>query len=393
MDKLLHTPEGVRDIYNGECERKVRTEQNIKKVMKKYGFAEIQTPTFEYFDVFSEERGTVASKDMYKFFDRAGNTLVLRPDITPSIVRCVAKYYKNEDMPIRLFYSGNTFINNNEYQGKLKENSQLGAEIFNDSSVEADAEMLALVVDCLRRTGLEKFQVEVGQADFFRAIVSEAGLNEEETERLRQSIIDKNMFGVDEIISERTISQKLKELFMRLPELFGNVSVLAEIKQMTDNKEAIKTIERLEKLYSLLEVYGFEKYITFDLGTLSQYNYYTGIIFHAYTYGTGNAIVTGGRYDSLAGQFGKNAPAVGMGILLDQLMAALMRQKIDAQSDEKKVLILYTDAQYKKAVEKAAAFRSGNVGCLLQRYDDRIKNEEYEDYALRMGINDILKLL
>src|SRR5690554_5512158 len=124
--KLLHTPEGVRDIYNSECERKMQLQNNLYKVIKSHGFKDIQTPTFEYESIFSKERGSVSSKYMYKFVDREGETLVLRPDITPSIARCVAKYYKEELMPIRLCYKGNTFINNTSYQGKLKETSQIG---------------------------------------------------------------------------------------------------------------------------------------------------------------------------------------------------------------------------------------------------------------------------
>ena len=87
MEKLLHTPEGVRDIYNVECGKKLALENRLKKTLHLFGYHDIQTPTFEYFDVFRKEIGTIPSKDLYKFFDKEGNTLVLRPDITPSIAR------------------------------------------------------------------------------------------------------------------------------------------------------------------------------------------------------------------------------------------------------------------------------------------------------------------
>ena len=100
----------------------------IRDSLKGYGYHPIQTPTFEFFDIFGKEIGTTPSKELYKFFDREGNTLVLRPDMTPSIARAAAKYFMDEDMPIRLCYMGNTFINNSSYQGRLKESTQLGAE-------------------------------------------------------------------------------------------------------------------------------------------------------------------------------------------------------------------------------------------------------------------------
>ncbi len=109
--QLLHTPEGVRDIYNEECGKKQVLEQNLCRVLHQYGYRPIQTPSFEFFDIFGREIGTTPSKDLYKFFDREGNTLVLRPDITPSVARCVAKYFGEEELPIRLSYLGNTFIN------------------------------------------------------------------------------------------------------------------------------------------------------------------------------------------------------------------------------------------------------------------------------------------
>lgn len=125
-NQLLHTPEGVRDIYNLECERKLVIQDKLHSLIRTYGYRDIQTPTFEFFDIFNKERGSVISKEMFKFIDREGNTLVLRPDITPSIARCAAKYYMDEKMPLRFCYMGNTFINNSSYQGRLKETTQLG---------------------------------------------------------------------------------------------------------------------------------------------------------------------------------------------------------------------------------------------------------------------------
>lgn len=390
IEKLLHTPEGVRDIYNAECERKLQLQNNLHHVMKLHGFKDIQTPTFEFFDIFSKERGTVAAKDMYKFFDREGNTLVLRPDITPSIARCAAKYYKEEEFPIRLCYMGSTFINNNSYQGKLKESTQLGAELINDSSTDADAEMLALTIECLLKAGLEEFQVEVGEADFFRGLIDEAGFDEEEETQLRILIENKNMFGVEELIVSKEISQELKTVFLTLPELFGNLDKLTYAKTLTKNERAISAIERLEQLYKILTVYGLEKYISFDLGMLSKYNYYTGIIFRAYTYGTGDTIVNGGRYDNLVGQFGKSAPAIGLAILVDQLLLALSRQKIEITAQPENTLILYKNTLLENAIILANHFRNTGMNIELLCETAGYTMENYIAYSKRNGIGGIL---
>ncbi|MGN0361380.1 MAG: ATP phosphoribosyltransferase regulatory subunit, partial [Bilifractor sp.] len=85
MKKRMHTPEGVRDIFGRECDRKRFLERQIEKLYRSYGYQSIETPGFEFFEVFSKEVGTTPSRDLYKFFDRDGNTLVLRPDFTPSV--------------------------------------------------------------------------------------------------------------------------------------------------------------------------------------------------------------------------------------------------------------------------------------------------------------------
>jgi ATP phosphoribosyltransferase regulatory subunit len=387
---LLHTPEGVRDIYNGECEKKLKVQSNIHNVLRRYGFKDIQTPTFEFFDIFNQERGTIASKEMYKFFDREGNTLVLRPDITPSIARCVAKYYKEEELPIRLCYVGNTFVNNSSYQGKLKEVTQVGAEIMNDQSSDVDAEMIALTIECLSQSGLKDFQVEVGHADFFNGLIEEANFNDEETMQLKVLIESKNLFGVEELVSSKEISPDLKELILKLPELFGDLENLTYAKTKTNNERALKAIERLEKIYENIETYGLSDYVTFDLGMLSKYNYYTGIIFKAYTYGNGEAIATGGRYDNLVQQFGKEAPAIGLAIVIDQLMLSLSRQKLEVDAAVYNTLILYNTIHKKTAIDLANHFRSNGINIELVRKSSQRHLDEYKEYSKRNEVGGIL---
>jgi len=389
-NRLLHTPDGVRDIYNGECQKKIVLQEKLQDVLKLYGYRNIQTPTFEFFDIFSSERGTIPSKDMYKFFDTEGNTLVLRPDFTPSIARSAAKYYMEDDMPIRLCYMGNTFINNSSYQGRLKETTQLGAELIGDDTVEADAEMIALVVDILKKSGLTEFQVEIGQVDFFKGLLEEAGIDEDTEETLRELISNKNFFGVEELVSEQDMSDQLKKTFLKLPELFGSLEKLAEAKTLTTNERALRAIDRLEELYGVLKDYGMEKYISFDLGMLSKYKYYTGIILKAYTYGTGEALVTGGRYDNLLKQFGKKAASIGFAVVIDQLMLALSGQKIAIPVACSKTLVLYRKPEQKQAIELTNRLRSKGTNVELMKIDENRTLDDYKDFAGRNDLSEIL---
>ena len=391
--ELLHTPGGVRDTYGVECARKLKMEREVHDVMKSYGFRDIETPTFEYFDIFSKERGTVHSKEMFKFFDRGNNTLVLRPDVTPSIARCVAKYQKDEEMQIRLCYTGNTFVNTTPYKGKLQEVTQVGAELYNDDTSDADAEMIALMVECLLKSGLEEFQLEVGHADVFRGLVEEAGFSAQETEELRTLIVSKNFFGVEELLDKLTVSESLKEIFAKLPELLGDLPVCIEfVKERTKSERVIQALDRLLKVEEILKTYGFDDYVTVDLSMLSQYSYYTGVIFRAYTYGNGEAIATGGRYDGLVGQFGKEAPAIGLAIVIDQLMLALTRQKVFEEETLGGTILLYPQALRKKAIELTKEYRKDGKAIQMLRKSSKKDYEEYVAYAKRMQVDTILYL-
>lgn len=379
MEKLLHTPEGVRDIYNVECGKKLALENRLKKTLHLFGYHDIQTPTFEYFDVFRKEIGTTPSKDLYKFFDKEGNTLVLRPDITPSIARVSATLFGEEDLPIRLCYTGNTFINHSNNQGRLREVTQMGAELIGDDSVEADAEMLAMVIESMLAIGLKEFQLSVGHLGFFQSLIEDAALDEEARERVIELINNRNYFGVEEYLDSIMVKRSSKEAFAALGDLVGGVEVLAKAKNIAPNSSGIMAVKRLEKIYDILALYGVEKFVTFDLSMTGNYGYYTGIIFRGYTFGTGDAVVKGGRYDHLLEKFGKSSASVGFAIVIDELMNALVRQKIRIVYTRKNTIILYDEGRSRDAIKLAKDFRA------------KAKNTELIKKSPEKGLEDYIR--
>lgn len=391
MEQKLHTPEGVRDIYTKECRKKLAVQEKLHDLLHLYGYQDIQTPTFEYFDVFRKEIGTISSKELYKFFDREGNTLVLRPDITPSIARAAATLFEEEDFPIRLCYVGNTFINHSSYQGRLKENTQLGAELIGVDTVEADAELLSMVVDGLKKIGFPEFQVMVGHVDFIRELLDATGLCEEATEEIRSLITNRNYFGVEEILEEEGAAEEIKAAFRMLPELVGGVEVLEKAAEIAPGMHAKTAVERLQRIYRILQYYGVDGHVSFDLSMCGNYMYYTGIIFRAYTYGTGDAVVRGGRYDHLLEKFGKSTPSIGFAMIVDDLTSALSRQKISVET-KRQHLIVYTEKTLKWAVSLAREFRGKNRCVELIKKEDGDSRESVLEYGKRMQAYSMLWL-
>lgn len=362
---LLHTPDGVRDIYGNECSDRKLIASKIHSKMKSFGYEDIETPTFEYFDVFAEEINTSDAKALFKFFDSEGNTLVLRPDFTPSIARCASKVMLDDGKPIRVCYEGNAFLNTSSLQGKLKENFNIGVELMNEPSVYADAEIIALLIESLKETGLNEFQVSVGDADYYKGICEEAGISAETEEQIREHIIGKNYFAAETLMNEKGIPDKYKNLIVKVSEFIGSDDALDKAMGEVSNERSIKAIKRLKELYKVLSMYKVEKYVSFDLGILSKFNYYTGVIFSAYTYGVGDAIAKGGRYDNLLGKYGQDAPSIGFSIVLDDLMAALYRQGIGVEEVAGPEKIEFTEENFEKKLQECMELRASGKNVVL----------------------------
>lgn len=368
---LLHTPEGVRDCYGKENTAKQKTIERIARQIHLYGYEDLQTPSFEYFDVFSNEIGTTSSRELYKFFDKEGNTLVLRPDFTPSVARCAAKYFMDEKQPLRFCYQGSAFSNTSNLQGKLKETTQMGAELMNDASAQADGEMIAMLIESLLEAGLTEFQISVGNVEYFKGLCEYLGMDSELEMTLRDEISGKNYFAAEDLLKNEGFKKPDRDLFLRIRDFMETEEDLVKAAQSAPNGRAGAAVKRLIEVWNVVDAYGLSKYVSFDLSLLSKYHYYTGIIFKGYTYGTGEPIASGGRYDQLLRYFGKEAPAIGWMISVDPLMEAMRRQHlIDVQEPEIQK-IYYNDTNYRDALKTARMSRLAGFRTVLLPETDR----------------------
>ena len=333
MNNLLHTPDGVRDIYDKDYLLKFKTENMISEVFHEAGYKDIKTPTLEYYDVFGDEVGTTPRNNLFKFDDRNGDTVVLRPDFTPSIARCAAKYFMENDETLRFTYKGDTFSQTASLQGKLVETTQMGVELIGENEVWADAEVLNLSIKALLATGLNHFNVTIGNIEYFKGLCEELGFDEKTELALRDLITNKNFFGARKYLEDIKADETVIEKICKLDMLIGGKNVLNEAEKLTNNPRSKAAISHLRELSLMLEKKGYGEYIYFDLSMLNKYMYYTGVVFKAYTYGVGDCILKGGRYDNLLGKFGKEAPAIGFVIMIDDLISALSSPKASEKSE------------------------------------------------------------
>ena len=154
---------------------------------------------------------------------------------------------------------------------------------------------------------------------------------------------------------------------LKAADLLGSIDSLKAARESVHNRRSLAAIERLEAIYQVLKLYGVEEYVSFDLGMLSKYHYYTGIIFKAYTYGVGAPIVKGGRYDTLLRQFGKDAPAIGFAMVADDVLEAVQYQKAPLPQGREKRVLTYTAEDYAEKLQEARMSRLRGIPTMLVR--------------------------
>ena len=322
-----HTPEGVRDLFGETLRLQSEAEERIENVMEEYGYRQIRTPALEYLDVFAGDEA--GNTELFRYNDRDGETLVLRPDFTPGIARMAVTHFLDGADAVRLRYRGNVFNNKRSLSGKLREETQIGAELYNDASVQADAEVIALAAESLKTAGLKDVRICVGHVDYFFGICEETGLSYAAESELLDAICDRNKKACVRSLEKHGVKGNAADRIAALADYLCDSSDLDALYKNCVNEKSRNAITRLKALSDELEKRGVLGQVTFDVGLLNRYRYYTGMVFRAYADGIGEPVARGGRYDDLLERFGKAAPAVGFMALTDDLASAITAEKDD----------------------------------------------------------------
>ena len=325
MRYKTHVPDGVEDCLPAECYIKRKIEDALRQTFIVSGYNEIETPTYEFYDVF-QSGGAYMQESMIKFMDAKGRILVLRPDLTVPIARAAATKLSIKNAISRLFYIQNSFAAASPAFGKAGEFTQAGIELIGDDSQYADAEVIALAVKALKTCGLKTFAIDIGQVAFFKALISGCDMSDEQVDTLRHAVDSKDSAAITQAADTLGLSGTLRQQILALPGLFGGSEVFERALSLSDNAECVRAVENLKSVYTLLESYGMADYISIDFGMLHDIAYYSGIIFRGITPEIGFPVVSGGRYDELLSKFGADAPATGFALGIKRVMIAMERQ-------------------------------------------------------------------
>jgi len=376
-------PNGVQDYLPAECYNKWLTEERIRRCFYYAGYDEIQTPTFEYYDVFASGVGSIRQEKMLKFIDQNGCILVLRPDMTMPIARAAST--RALPLPARLFYIAPVFGYDGSFYSSQKEFTQAGVELLGVSGPEADAEVIALAVEAMKAAGLKNFQIDIGQVEFFKGLMEEAGLSGEDSEQLRDYVDQKNDLAAELFLRRRNIPPEVTRRIAKMSALYGGPEVFDAAEGFSDHPRCRAAVENLRTVYRILEKFGVADCIFVDFGMLQSLEYYSGLIFRGISGDIGHPLLSGGRYDRLLGEFsetGESIPATGFALGIKRTMIALERQG----SLEKLPPVEYVVSGDKSAAAlvyeriRALRARGSRVECALH-----LEREELVRYAVKKG--------
>lgn len=369
-------PDGVEDLHSEDYEFKEEIIMVIKNIFKSFGYSQIVTPSFEYYDLYNRIDGFLQNENMLKLIDNNGRILVLRPDATIPLARMAATNYKNNNQMLKLSYVTNIFRANKAGTGDKREFVQGGIEYFGNSKPECDAEIIAVGIQCLLECGFNDFHIDLGQVEFMNGLIDEANINEYEKRQLHNLIENKNYGDLKEFLETTDMSSRLKEKFYMIPKLYGKPNkVLARARELVINEKMKKALKNLEDIYNILGDYNFDKYILFDLGFTKEQGYYTDIMFKGYVNNFGEVVLSGGRYDNLTKQFGKNKPACGFGLNINKIIEVMemydIKRNVDCFTD---YLVLYKEGLRGKAIELSQSLRNRGFIVETNSYDNDIKS-------------------
>ncbi|MFO7603340.1 MAG: ATP phosphoribosyltransferase regulatory subunit, partial [Gammaproteobacteria bacterium] len=250
-----------------------------------------------------------------------GRLMGIRADMTPQVARIDAHMLRQES-PTRLCYVGTVLHTRPDGFAGSRSPLQVGVELYGNASIDSDLEILRLLVETLRASGIQQLYFDLGHVGIFRALVKQAGLNPAQEEQFFDALQRKAKPELKALANAWQLSHDVASMLTSLADLHGGREVLTEAGACLAGADAA-VLSALAELVSiadrlLLEIPDLT--LHFDLGELRGYNYHTGVVFAAYLPGQGQAIALGGRYDHIGEVFGRARPATGFSTDLKQLM-------------------------------------------------------------------------
>jgi len=322
-------PRGVADYFWHEAHQRRKFQHELLEVFRSWGYGDIILPSFEYADTLSSHATSQVAQQMYRFPDRDGTMLALRTDMTISVARLVGTRLYDSPMPQRYCYAGNVFRYVDQPKaGRQREFAQVGIELIGAQEPAADGEILALCAQAIQNSGLQKFQMVLGQIGYVDGLMAELTITPQQRTQLLQAIQRNSQPLLQEILQTASLTTEQRHTLENIPLLSGYAvpAIFEKAGTLCLNQAMEDALANLRKIYDTLVAYSVDSHCYLDMTEISNLGYYTGLTFEILAPELGFPIASGGRYDRLVGSFGLDQPAVGAAIGLDRLLLACQMQ-------------------------------------------------------------------
>lgn len=326
-EPLSKIPDGMRYYFGAEARLRRSVEDTVMRVFDGWSYEEIVTPSVDYLALFERGMGRDASEQTFRFTDRDGRLLALRPDVTSSVARAAATLFAPRERPLRFCYAASVFRHQSRSHADWRrESSQLGCELIGPAAGDAEMEVLAMAAEIFERLGLQdRYRITVSSVEVFNGVAERLALDARERETLRHLIDVRDAAEVRRFLCSTATLAEDCAAFSGLVQLPGKREILSAARKIITNDRSVRALDALEKLWRVVEELSLSHAFEIDLGDVSGLDYYTGLTFKMYVEGAGSRVGSGGRYDELTANFGRHEPAIGFVLDLNALTEILMR--------------------------------------------------------------------
>lgn len=374
----IQRPRGTRDFLPDEAWRRGAARRAMQRVLERWGYQEIATPTFEHLELFTLKSGESVLEEIYSFKDKGSRDLALRPELTAPVMRMYVSELQNAPKPQRLYYYGSCFRYERPQRGRFREFWQFGAELIGGSRPDSEAEVIAIADNMLRSVNIQG-DIHVGYLGLIRSILNKIGaehrsevmrmIDKKERENLQAYLqkIGADNLGLLELIElkgrdalDRAV--EISQNLMNIEDQYASGSQAKTAQAPADGRTSARTgrevkaelvLADFQRTIELLDSYGVNAVIDFEI--VRGLEYYSGTVFEIYAEGLGaqRQICGGGTYE-LASLFGGTPTnSTGFGLGFDRIMEIV-------QIDERRrmpVVLAYTPDVKLEAVRIAKDLR------------------------------------
>jgi ATP phosphoribosyltransferase regulatory subunit len=371
-EALSRIPTGMRYYSGSEARLRRAIENTLVSIFDGWLYEEITTPTVDYYSLFEHGMGHSQAHHAFRFTDTDGRMLAIRPDVTSLVARAAATLFAERERPLRLCYVAPVFRQQPQSHAEWRrESTQIGGELIGANSSVADMEVLAIVCEVLDRLDLDRHcSITLNDVEIFNGIAEELKLHQNSRNEMRELVDTRNAVDLERFLA-RYSSLADSRAFAQLIQLSGKRKTLSDARRLITNARSQSALDRLERLWSVIESLQLEDRFEIDLGDVSRLDYYTGLTFKIYVSGAGTRVGSGGRYDGLTASFGRAEPAVGFVLELDALTEVLLARGyqsslIQGSADvteltAKNLRDLFVAARKKRALGKRVVINASEV--------------------------------